>query len=76
LSNCCLRSGDFDAAIHNCTRAIEVDANAVKALFYRSQAHQKAKSFDESLKDIVAAVKLDPQNKSLREHWASVKADK
>lgn len=41
LSNCCLRSNDFREVINNCSKALKVDENAVKALFFRSQGYLK-----------------------------------
>ena len=38
LSNCCMKSNDNKEAIANCTKAIKIDENAVKAYFFRAQA--------------------------------------
>ena len=74
LSNMCLKTGDNKMAIHNCTKALEIDSGAVKALFFRSQAYHKNGQFAEACDDVKAAVKLDLQNKSLRAHWEVCKA--
>ena len=76
MSVCTNNTGDFKLSIANCTKAVEIDANASKAFYLRSVAHSKLNQWDEALKDIVAAIKISPNDKNLRNHHAAVKDGK
>jgi Flp pilus assembly protein TadD len=41
-------SGDYKDSIHHATLALKIDPNSVKALYLRSIAYSKLKSFDEA----------------------------
>ena len=51
-----------------------MDGANSKALYLRSVAHKESKAWLEALEDIVAAIKLQPNDKTLRNHHAVVKA--
>ena len=76
MSVCTNNTGDFKVSIANCTKAIGLDDKAFKAYYLRSVAHQKQNQWDEAMVDIVAAIKLNPNDKSLRSHHAVVKEGK
>jgi len=60
------QSGDNREAIKIATKALQVDPNAVKALYQRAMGHMKCKNFNEATQDLKAAIKLNPQDKNLR----------
>jgi len=75
-ANCFLKLKEYGEVVNHCTKALEIDPSAVKALYFRSQASAEAKETDEAITDIIAAIKLDPQNKTLRDHYAACKKTK
>lgn len=76
MSVCTNNTGDFKLSVTNCTKAIEIDGQASKAYYLRSVAHTKLSQWDEALKDIVAAIKISPNDKNLRNHHTAVKEGK
>jgi len=76
ISVCTNNTGDFKLSITNCTKAIDIDANASKAYYLRSVAHTKLNQWDDAMKDIVAAIKISPNDKNLRTHHTTVKDGK
>ena len=54
------KTGDYKETIRHCTKAIEIDSKAIKALFLRSFAYEKVQNFDEALEDVKAAIRLAP----------------
>ena len=40
---CCLKTGEYEGVIRDCSQVIEDDFNNVKALFRRGQAHAALK---------------------------------
>ena len=59
-------SGKHIDAIEYCTKAIDLSSVAIKALYQRSIAHQKRRDYDLAFEDIKAAIKLNPQDKNMR----------
>ena len=51
-----------------------MDSVNSKALYLRSVANKETKAWTEALEDIVAAIKLQPNDKNLRSHYNAVKA--
>ena len=70
-----LKTGDYEEAIQNCTNALQIDFESAKALYIRSQAYQKLKNYAEAMADCKAAIQLEPNNRSLRTHWESIKTE-
>lgn len=69
------KTGDFSEAVNNCTAALQIDETSVKAYFLRSTAHMNLKNFTEAFADCKQAIKLDPSDRNLRQHWESVKKE-
>ena len=69
LSNMQLKQNNWKEAVTNCSKALAIDSQAMKALFFRSQAFYKGGQWADACSDIKAAVKIDLQNKALRDHW-------
>ena len=70
------KTGDYKEAIRHCTKAIEIDPKAVKALWLRSIAYDKVTNFDEAIEDVKNAIRIMPNEKYLREHFELVKKNK
>jgi len=76
MSVCTNNTGDFKLSVTNCTKAIAILPHTSKAYYLRSVAHTKLDQWDEANKDIVAAIKISPNDKNLRAHHATVKEEK
>ena len=73
MSVCTNNLSDWKGTINQCTHAIRMDDQSTKAFYLRSVAYFNKKQLDEALEDIVAAIKLNPQDKALRSHHVVVK---
>ena len=73
MSVCTNNTGYYKGTVEQCSQALELDSQAQKALYLRSVAYSKLLHWEESLADIVAAIKLSPNDKNLRQHHAAVK---
>ena len=76
ISVVCNKSGNNKEVIYNCTQALDIDPKATKAYFLRAQAQARGQCYDEALFDIKEAIKLAPADKSFREEFESIKAQK
>lgn len=75
MSVCTNNTEDFKDTILNCTKALELDPNAKKALYLRSVAYQKLNHLDEANVDIKAAIRLDPADAGLRTQFDLIKRE-
>lgn len=69
-------SGDFKETIMMCTKALDLDEKAVKALYLRGVANMKVKNFKEATDDLKTAIKLAPGDKKLRDEFEKLRAEK
>ena len=76
MSVCTNNTGDYKESILNCTKAIAIDGQAAKAFYLRSVAHQKRQNLDESLADVKTAIRLQPSDAKLRQHYEAVRKEK
>jgi len=76
LSVCLNKTGDYKDVILNCTLAIGVNPEAVKAFYQRYLAHLKMKNFEEAMLDIKAAIRISPKEKKFRDDFEMLKAEK
>merc|ERR1712113_764572 len=51
-----------DLAIKNCSKAIELNPNYLKALLRRAEIYEETEKLDEALTDYQAVIELDPKN--------------
>eukprot|EP01121_Diplochlamys_sp_Union-15-3_P021466 TRINITY_DN8708_c0_g1_i1.p1 TRINITY_DN8708_c0_g1~~TRINITY_DN8708_c0_g1_i1.p1 ORF type:complete len:321 (-),score=59.62 TRINITY_DN8708_c0_g1_i1:36-998(-) len=65
-ATCSLKLNKNRDAIVDCSKALEIDANNIKALFKRSQAYCSLKEFEEAKRDINLAAKLNPSDKEVQ----------
>lgn len=69
-------TGDYKESISMCSRALNIDEKAVKALYLRGVANMKSKNFKEATDDLKNAIKLSPGDKKLRDEFEKLKAEK
>lgn len=65
LSNCAavkLKMDSAEAAVRFCSRALEIDASNVKALFRRAQAQLTCANYDKAIEDASRVLELDARN--------------
>ena len=67
------KTGDFDEAVKNCSAALQIDMNSVKALYIRSVAYMNLQNISEAMADCKQAIILSPQDRAMREHWDLLK---
>ena len=63
---CELRLENFGTVIENCTKAIELDPNFIKAYFRRGSAYAQLKRLDKAIADFKQVIQIDPQNRDAR----------
>ena len=58
--------GHPEKAIENCSEAIELNPNYVKAILRRAQTYEDTDKPHEAMKDFEKVLELDPANKEAR----------
>lgn len=76
MSVCTNATGAYKKTVANCTKALEIDPKAVKALFLRATARLKKQDLDEAAADIKEAIKLQPQDTKLRGLYEQIRKEK
>ena len=71
-ATCTLKLEQYSAAEAHCTKALEQDADSVKALFRRGTARMHQKDLTGAKEDLVKANKLDPKSKEVRDLFNEV----
>ena len=61
-----LKMGHPEKAIENCSEAIELNPNYVKAILRRAQTYEDTDKPHEAMKDFEKILELDPGNKKAR----------
>ena len=61
-----LKMGQKEKAIEDCTEALELNPNYVKALLRRAQTYEDTDKPHEAMKDFEKILELDPGNKDAR----------
>jgi len=59
FSALCLLKEQYDEAIIDCTKALEFNADYLKALLRRAQLYEKTDKLDEALEDYTKALERD-----------------
>ena len=67
-----LKLKKYTEAVTDCTTVLSSDPSNLKALFRRAQGHHLTKQLDKALKDIEAAVKLQPTDKSFANYKTTI----
>mmetsp|Transcript_38830 Transcript_38830/g.64428 ORF Transcript_38830/g.64428 Transcript_38830/m.64428 type:complete len:731 (+) Transcript_38830:47-2239(+) len=73
MAVCQLRLSAVTDAVESCNSALEIDPQSVKALYRRGQARIKQNDFSEARTDLMAAARLDPKNKEIRQSLEDLK---
>jgi len=63
---CLMRTKKFKEAIENCTKALEIEKDNVKALFRRGTCYSEVNEWEASKKDLNRALELEPENKDAK----------
>uniref|UniRef100_A0A672KYU8 Protein unc-45 homolog B n=1 Tax=Sinocyclocheilus grahami TaxID=75366 RepID=A0A672KYU8_SINGR len=66
-SACFLKKENYNNAVSDATKAIDVDAADIKALYRRCQALEKLGKLDMAFKDVQRCATLEPKNKTFLE---------
>lgn len=74
LAMCQLKNCNYDMALINCTKCLEIDQCNVKALFRRAQARTGRNEYDEALEDYTTALKIDPSNQEIKNKMVHVES--
>ncbi|XP_038660001.1 protein unc-45 homolog B isoform X2 [Scyliorhinus canicula] len=64
---CHLKKDDYVPAASDASRAIDIDASDIKALYRRSQALEKLGKLDQAFKDVQRCATVEPNNKTFQE---------
>mmetsp|Transcript_101751 Transcript_101751/g.140630 ORF Transcript_101751/g.140630 Transcript_101751/m.140630 type:complete len:123 (-) Transcript_101751:34-402(-) len=67
---------DWNASIQNCTKALEIDSQSAKAYYIRSIAQCELGHFSNAINDAKQAIKISPNDKSLRDNYEKIKKRK
>ncbi|KAK1313068.1 hypothetical protein QJS10_CPA06g01357 [Acorus calamus] len=59
---CFSKLGRYDETIKECTKALELNPQYLKALVRRGEAHEKLEHYEESIADMKKILELDPSN--------------
>ncbi|XP_002980175.2 tetratricopeptide repeat protein 1 [Selaginella moellendorffii] len=60
---CYLQIDEYEEAVHESSKAIELNPAYIKAFLRRAQAHEKVDKLEDSLADMKKVLELDPANK-------------
>jgi len=66
LAMCFLKLKKYEKARDNCTEALKIEGENVKALYRRGQAYYYLKDFEEAKKDLTLAAKLEPKDNEVK----------
>ncbi|GAM25433.1 hypothetical protein SAMD00019534_086080 [Acytostelium subglobosum LB1] len=70
-----LQLNKITEAIDDCTKAIELDPNYVKALTRRAQCYLKKEQFEDAVRDYEKAKTLDPENEDIHANLKHAKVE-
>ncbi|XP_022108900.1 inactive peptidyl-prolyl cis-trans isomerase FKBP6-like isoform X2 [Acanthaster planci] len=65
MSICYIKQGHYTRALSNCTKALEIDPDNIKALFRRGQALLRSGEFDQARHWLSKAQKISPKNSAI-----------
>ncbi|KFQ32375.1 Protein unc-45 B, partial [Merops nubicus] len=72
---CFLKKEDYAKAASDASRAIDINASDIKALYRRSQALEKLGKLDQAFKDAQKCATIEPRNKNFQETLRRLGAD-
>jgi len=71
-----IKMKDFDKAISDSTKAIDLDINYVKAYQRRAQAYMEKENWDEAVNDLNKAKELDPEDLEITKNLKNAEKQK
>ena len=74
IAACQLRLNDASAAVTACTSALDLDPQNPKALYRRGQAQMALGEIGAAKTDLLAAARLDPKSREIRNELDALKA--
>lgn len=69
-----LLSGNHKAVIENCTKVLKIDPGNSKALYRRGVAHSRNKDVYSAKRDLLAALKIEPNDGGIRKELRELAA--
>ena len=57
----------YPESIKDCTKAVELNPNYLKALYRRAELYEKTDKLDEALEDFKKIIEMDPSQHGARE---------
>ncbi|XP_048448543.1 protein unc-45 homolog B, partial [Rhincodon typus] len=72
---CHLKKENYVPAASDASKAIDVDASDIKALYRRSQALEKLGKLDQAFKDVQRCATMEPNNKTFQENLRRLNHD-
>lgn len=72
-AQCYINMADYSSAIGNCTKVLAKEPDNVKALYRRGLSRIKIGVLDLAKADLLAAYKLDPENKAVKQELKHLK---
>ena len=66
IAACQIKLENFEYAVTNCTKALEMDNKNAKALYRRSVANLELNNLDKAKEDIVAGLKIESENNAFK----------
>ena len=74
LAACCSKEKDYSEVVEHCRMALSLDANSSKALYRRAQAYAETHEFELAKRDLLRALKVEPQSQEIRDLYSKVEA--
>lgn len=72
IALCCSKINRHNQAVENCTKALEIEKNNVKALFRRAQCYVQQAKLSEAKADLDTALQIEPTNSAVKKELAQV----
>lgn len=69
-----IKLGEPKEALEQCSKAVDIDASSVKALYRRGQASLMLGDIEAARSDLMDAAKREPQNKDVRKELEKLKS--
>lgn len=70
MATCQLSQNNYEHTVTLCSKILDKDKNNVKALYRRGVAYGSMKDNEKAVADLKVALKLEPNNHTVKEHFA------
>ena len=75
IAACQMKMRQYEYAIKNCTKALEIDGENIKALYRRCIALTEINEFERARKDAEEALSIDESNQALKKQLLIIDRD-